>query len=303
MNTPDPRQAPQRLLAGAVDLSGLAQSRPSSQPQADGGAGQGAPTPSDVSVIDVTEATFQSEVLERSLSVPVVIDFWAEWCEPCKKLSPTLEKLANEGGGSWVLAKIDVDANPQLQAAFQVQSIPMVIALWQGRPVDGFQGVQTETTLRQWLAELVKASGGEPPEAPEDPTLVAADAALESGDLDAAERGYSEHLKQNPASVDAQAGLAQVKLIRRVGSEDLDAVIAAAQADRNNIPAALLAADARVLMGDAETAYDELIALVGRTNGDDRDTVRKHLLELFSMAATDDPTVAKARRKLAMVLF
>ena len=301
MNTPDPREAPQRLLAGAVDLSGLAQSRP--QPQGDGGAGQGAAPSSNVSVIDVTEATFQSEVLERSLSTPVVIDFWAQWCEPCKQLSPVLEKLANESGGSWVLAKVDVDANPQLQAAFQVQSIPMVIALWQGRPVDGFQGVQPETTLRQWLAELVKAAGGEPPEVPQDPALVAAEAALESGDLDAAERGYNEYLQQNPGDTDAQSGLAQVKLIRRIGSQDLDAAISRAQANPNDISAALLAADARVISGDAQSAYDDLIALVGRTSGQDRDTVRKHLLELFSVAATDDPLVAKARRKLATVLF
>src|SRR5699024_2447992 len=115
--------------------------------------------------------------------------------------------------------------------------------------------------------------------------------------------GYNEYLRQNPGDADAQSGLAQVKLIRRIGSQDLDAAISRAQANPNDISAALLAADARVISGDAQTAYDDLIALVGRTSGQDRDTVRKHLLELFSVAATDDPLVAKARRKLATVLF
>ncbi len=98
-----------------------------------------------VAVIDVTEATFQSEVLERSLTTPVVIDFWAEWCEPCKQLSPVLEQLAAEGGGAWVLAKVDVDANPRLAQMFRVQGIPMVYAVVGGQPVDAFSGVVPES--------------------------------------------------------------------------------------------------------------------------------------------------------------
>lgn len=309
MTMPDPSQAPQRLLAGAVDLSALAQSRPepaASTETGDGGmpgsGGSGAPA-NGVSVVDVTEATFQSEVLERSLTVPVVIDFWADWCEPCKKLSPVLEKLAIEAAGAWVLARIDVEANPQLQSAFQVQSIPMVIALWQGRPVDGFQGVQPEATLRQWLGRLIEAAGGEPPEEPEDPQLAAAEQALENGDLDAAEAGYRTFLAENPEDPAAKSGLVQVQLIRRVGSADLGALLADAQAKPDDVDAALLAADAEVISGQAEQAYERLIALVGRTAGPDRDTARKHLLDLFAMAAPADPLVAKARRKLATVLF
>jgi putative thioredoxin len=294
MTTPD--QAPQRLLAGAVDLSSLAQARPA--PAQSGGAtaaGGG------VSVVDVSEATFQSEILERSMTVPVVIDFWADWCQPCKQLTPVLEKLAVEGDGAWVLAKIDVDANPQLQAAFQVQSIPMVIALWQGRPVDGFQGVQPESTLREWISRLIEATGGEAPPMPEDPQRNAAEAALEAGDLAGAEQAYQNYLTDHPGDTDAESGLAQVRLIRRVSEAGPQA--AQTPADDADIPAQLLAADVQILNGEAEAGYTRLIKLVGKLTGEQRDTVRKHLLELFSVAGPGDPVVAKARRQLAAVLF
>ncbi|MGH8877713.1 MAG: tetratricopeptide repeat protein [Stackebrandtia sp.] len=301
MNSPDPSQAPQRLLAGAVDLSSLAQPRPAA-PRGEAAAAPGDPA---ATVIDVSEATFQSDVLERSLSVPVVIDFWAEWCEPCKQLSPVLEKLAAEGAGAWTLARIDVEANPQLQAAFQVQSIPMVVALWQGRPVDGFQGVQPEATLRQWIAQLIEATGGEVPEAPEapaDPQLEAAESALDTGDLDGAERAFTSYLDNNPGDAGAESGLAQVRLLRRVEAAGPDAQQAAVD-NPSDIPQALLAADIQVINGRADDAYRQLTELVGRLSGDDRDTVRKHLLDLFAIAGPEDPVVADARRKLAAVLF
>ncbi|WP_344079412.1 tetratricopeptide repeat protein [Luedemannella helvata] len=306
---------------GAVDLSALrdraaAASRTPAQPAqpANGSAGgaEGAapgtpPAPTlpgtAVTVIDVTEATFQAEIVERSMNQLVVIDFWAEWCGPCKQLSPVLEKLAAEGQGAWVLAKIDVDANPRLAQAFRVQGIPMVYAVLGGQPVDAFSGVVPEAQLRQWLDNLLKASGVEVAE-PEDPVLSAADDALMSGDLDAAEAAYKKILNERPADGNAEAGLAQVGLFRRVqGIGDPAAALAAADAAPDDIEAQFSAADLEVVSGNAELAYNRLIALVRRVFGEDRDRVRQHLVGLFAVAGPDDPAVANARRALASALF
>ena len=110
-------------------------------------------------MIDVTEETFNNEVALRSRSTPVIVDLWAEWCGPCKQLSPVLEKLANEAGGAWVLAKIDVDANPRLAQAFQAQSIPMVVAIIGGQMVDAFLGAMPEAQVRQWLDQVLAVAG------------------------------------------------------------------------------------------------------------------------------------------------
>jgi putative thioredoxin len=250
----------------------------------------------------VTEATFQSEVLERSLSTPVVVDFWAEWCEPCKQLSPVLERLAAEGAGAWVLAKVDVDANPRIAQMFRVQGIPMVYAVVGGQPVDAFSGVVPEAQLRQWIQAVLKAGGAAVAE-PEDPRLDEADDALMSGDLDAAEQAYRKILADAPADAAAEAGLAQVGLARRVAGADPQAALAAAQAAPDDVEAQLLAADIEVLSGLAEQAYARLVSLVRRTAGDDREKVRQHLVSLFTVAGPDDPAVASARRALASALF
>ncbi|MGH3184702.1 MAG: thioredoxin family protein, partial [Streptosporangiaceae bacterium] len=106
----------------------------------------------------MTEETFNTDVVERSRATPVIMDLWAEWCGPCKQLSPVLEKLAAEAGGQWILAKVDVDANPQLSAALQVQSIPMVVAVLGGQLVDGFLGALPEAQVRQWLAQVLEVA-------------------------------------------------------------------------------------------------------------------------------------------------
>jgi putative thioredoxin len=253
-------------------------------------------------VVDVTEATFQSEVLERSLTTPVIVDFWAEWCEPCKQLSPVLEKLAREGNGAWVLAKVDVDANQRLAQMFRVQGIPMVFAIVGGQPVDAFSGVVPEAQLRQWIDAILKA-GGVQVEQPEDPRLAAADDALMDGDLDAAEQAYKRILAESPADAAAEAGLAQVELARRAGGVDPNAALAAAEANPADVPAQLLAADVEVLAGYAERAYTRLVDVVRRSSGEDRETVRRHLLSLFVIAGPDDPAVSAARRALASALF
>lgn len=304
----DPRITSSIFTRGAVDLSALRgtpePSRPTTPSQAGPPAGVpgGPPAGGGVAVIDVTEATFQSEVLERSLTTPVVVDFWAEWCEPCKQLSPVLEQLAAEGEGAWVLARVDVDANPRLAQMFRVQGIPMVYAVVGGQPIDAFSGVVPEAQLRQWIQAILKAGGVTVAE-PEDPRLTEADDALMSGDLEAAEAAYRKILAESPADAAAEAGLAQVGVARRVAGADPRAALAAAEQAPDDIEAQLLAADIEMLSGLAEQAYARLVGLVRRTFGDDREKVRQHLVSLFTIAGPDDPAVASARRALASALF
>ncbi|MGH3591036.1 MAG: thioredoxin family protein, partial [Pseudonocardiaceae bacterium] len=161
MSRPNPQQTKQTpALSGAVDLSVLkARTDPAGPRGAPGGAPGGAPqaSPDGTWVLDVTEQSFQTDVVDRSMQVPVLVDLWATWCGPCKQLSPMLERLAEAAGGVWLLAKIDVDANPRIAELFGVQSIPTVIAIAGGQPVDAFAGVQPEPQLRQWIASLLDA--------------------------------------------------------------------------------------------------------------------------------------------------
>lgn len=308
-----PRESQSIFTRGAVDLSALRQPPPSPPPSraapgaggpaAGGPAGAAAAPPgSGVVQVDVTEATFQSEVLERSLHTPVVIDFWAEWCGPCKQLSPVLERLAVEYGGAWVLAKVDVDSNPRLAQMFRVQGIPMVYAVVGGQPIDAFTGVVPEAQLRQWLDAVLKAAGGEVPMA-EDPRLEEADQALVTGDLDTAERAYQKILAESPADAAAEAGLAQVALQRRTEGVDPAAALATAGGAPGDIEAQLLAADLEVLSGQADRAYQRLVDLIRRSRGEDKERIRQHLVSLFAVAGPDDPAVAGARRALASALF
>src|SRR5690242_7788650 len=149
-------------LYGAVDLGArqaAAQRRQqAAQAPSQPGGQDPSTSPDGGFVIDVTEETFNIDVVERSRAVPVIIDLWAEWCGPCKQLSPVLEKLADEAGGQWILAKVDVDANPQLSAALQVQSIPMVVAVLGGQLVDGFLGAMPEAQVRQWIGQVLAAA-------------------------------------------------------------------------------------------------------------------------------------------------
>jgi putative thioredoxin len=306
----DPRSASSIFTRGAVDLGALRPSTPppaaAKPPAAAPGGGAAGPTaPAGAAgpvVIDVTEATFQSEVLERSLTTPVVIDLWAEWCAPCKQLSPVLEKLAVEGRGAWVLAKIDVDSNPRIAQALRVQGIPMIMVAVGGQLMEGFSGVLPEAQVRQFIDAVLKA-GGVQVESAEDPRFAAADEALMEGDLDAAERAFKKILGETPNDAAAEAGLAQVGLMRRIEGKVPGKLLAAAEESPDDVEAQTLAADVEMLSGEAEAAYKRLIALVRRTAGDERETARKHLVSLFTLAGPDDPAVASARRALASALF
>jgi putative thioredoxin len=142
-------------LYGAVDLGARQTAAQRRQQTAQSG---GSPAVSSGTVIEVTEETFNTDVVERSRTTPIIMDLWAEWCGPCKQLSPVLEKLAAEAAGQWILAKVDVDANPQLSAALQVQSIPMVVAVLGGQLVDGFLGAMPEAQVRQWIDQVLAAA-------------------------------------------------------------------------------------------------------------------------------------------------
>ena len=313
---PDPRAQAQQAkmaaaMAGAVDLAAVkarseAAARAQAAPPPSANAPVGAPGSA---VVDVTEATFQSEVLDRSLQVPVVLDLWAEWCGPCKQLSPVLERLAAEGGGSWVLAKVDVDANPGLAQALRVQGIPAVKAVWQGQLVAEFNGAIPEEQAREFVTELVRATtgGALPADAPdeqvaEDPRLDAAEAALERGDLAAAEAAYQAILDAEPDHPEAALALRQVQLFRRADEAGPDALVAA-DAAPDDVSAQTRAADFLLGTGNIEAAFDRLLDVIRRTSGEDRDLARAHLVELFAVVGDDDPRVGAGRRQLMAALF
>jgi putative thioredoxin len=239
-----------------------------------------------------------------------VLDLWAEWCGPCKQLSPVLERLATEGAGSWVLAKVDVDANPALAQGLRVQGIPAVKAVWQGQLVAEFTGAIPEEQARQFVTELVAATtggalpeGAEPePAEVEDPRLDAAEEALDRGDLAAAEAAYQSILDTEPEHPVAGLALRQVQLFRRAEEAGPDA-LAAAQAAPDDVAAQTRAADFLLGTGDVDAAFALLLDVVRRTAGVDRDLVRKHLVELFGIVGDEDPRVGPARRALMTALF
>ena len=294
-----------------------------------------------VIIVDGDQKTFMQDVIEASRTIPVLVDFWATWCGPCKQLTPTLEKIVRSAGGRVKMVKIDIDQNRSLvqqlaQLGLPMQSVPTVAAFWQGQIADIFQGALPESEVKRFVESLLKVAGGSMPTAD---LLAEAKAAVEAGDHQHAGALFSELLQQEPENPDAWGGL--IRTLMALGQEDqareaLDQVPAkiADHAEISGARSALtlaeegrkakdqlqtfqarLAADstdyqARYDLATALNASDErdqaadaLLEIIRRNRAWNEDAARLQLLKFFEAWGFDDPATMAARRKLSSVLF
>jgi putative thioredoxin len=290
---------------GAVDLSTLSQSTPAPGPAAGNGL-----------MIEGTDGGFQA-IVTGTQKVPAVVVLWSQRMPASADFVQVVASVAASYEGRFQVVSVDVDVNPGLLQAFQVQSVPMTLGLVAGQPVPLFLGAQPAEQVRVYVDELLKLAAehgvtgrvalkaaGEAEVEPELPPLhQEAFDAIERDDLDAAAAAYSKALALNPADGDAAVGLAQVKLMQRTAGVDLQAARTAAAEAPTDIAAQMLMADLDVLGGHVEDAFVRLIDTVRATEGDERDTVREHLVELFAVVGAHDERVLKARRALMSALF
>lgn len=232
--------------------------------------------------LDVTDATFQADVVERSMTTPVVVDLWATWCGPCKTLGPIIEKVVDETQGKVVLAKVDVDANPAIAQAFRVQSIPMVVAFDQGQPVDAFMGAQGEHEVRDFVAKLL------PSDAENQLTAL-----IEAGD----EASLRLALQADPGHEDAVCALAELLVGRGEVDEALALLERIPESDRTR----RIAAKARVHIAPDDDYDDTLTALLDRVKSDD--DARQEFIDILELMGPDDPRTAPYRKQLTARLF
>jgi len=299
-------------MHGAVDLSALA--RPAAAPGAPGG-----PPPAGAWVRDI-DPTSLGEVVQASTEHPVVLVLWASWSQASRTVVEDLGALADSDGGRWLLARADIDANPQIAQAFGAQTVPVVVALIGGRPLPLFEGQPDRAQIRGVIDQVLAAAAangvtgtvagtsGEPAPEPQEPPLPplhqAAYDAIAAGDLDAAAAAYGQALVDNPRDDLAKAGLAQVGLLSRTGQVTNLAAARQAAADApGDVAAQLVVADLDVAGGHVEDGFARLVDLVRICAGDDREQVRVRLLELFEVVGGDDPRVVAARRALASALY
>jgi len=321
------QQIPERLPGGGVDLSHLAaRGQTTARPGAPGGtqagaAGQTVDVPA--LVFDVTEQTLQNAA-QLSMVVPVIVELWSSLEPQSAVLGPIFEKLAREFAGRIVVARVDVDTNPGLAQAFQVQAVPAAVAMVGGRPVPLFQGQVPEDQVRDVLNQLTQIAAqqgingrvnapeltgdGEAPQQPAEPPVNPAHAealaALERGDFAAAIIAYEAVLVKAPADDEARAALVQVRLLDRLQGLSADAVRAEAASAPTDVAAQLRVADLDVSGGHVEDAFLRLLELFSASaDADDRSAIRARLLELFEVVGVADPRVQAARSRLANLLY
>lgn len=314
--------APQFSRPGAVDLSSL---RRPAAPTAGSTAGprgtasSGAPPGSGAYVVEVdSEAALRRDVVERSLSVVVLVSFWSPAEPSSVEINATLARLSDEFAGRFLLATVDVGAHPELAQVLGIPQVPLVVAALRGQLAPLLQDPLPEPQMRTLVEQILQAAvangvsgqaepvGGVPaePELVEPPAKYpAAEEALMRGDLDAAISAYSDALRTSPADEEATLGLAQATLLKRTSGVDPQAARAAAAQRPDDVDAHLLVADLDLVGGHVEDSFSRLIDLVRRASGDDRDRARRHLVELFGVVGDADPRVARARSQLASALF
>ncbi len=287
---------------------------------------------------NVSVETFEQDVLAASMTAPVIVDFWAEWCGPCKQLAPILEKAVGEAGGKVSLVKVDIDKNQMLAGQLRIQSIPTVYAFYQGRPVDGFQGAVPESEIKAFIGRLTEMTGAVADGGPTEDYTATGDAAFENGDVAGAAQFYGEALQTDSTNLEAIAGLARCHLalgdtekarqtlalappdkqsdamLASVAASislaesnpqtgDLAALQTSVERNPDDLQARFDLAGAHLGAGAMELAIDELLAIIERDREWNEEAARKKLLTVFEALGGANPATMRGRRRLSSILF